>query len=185
METLVEDLFLLAQLDRERPLQIERVDLADLVLRSVAGVGVSAPDRSVVADVDATVVVDGDEGRIRQVVDNLLVNAVIHTPADAPVGITLAGEDGWAVLTVHDEGPGIDAADAVRIFEPFFRADPSRSRSSGGAGLGLAIVAAIVGAHGGTVRAVAGHGATFEVRIPEHRPEAGNGHVGGEHREGG
>jgi two-component system OmpR family sensor kinase len=182
METLVEDLLLLAQLDRERPLRIERVDLADLVLRSVAGVGVSAPNRSVVADVDARVVVDGDEGRIRQVVDNLLVNAVIHTPADASVGIKLAGEDGWAVLTVHDEGPGIDPADAARIFEPFFRADPSRARSSGGAGLGLAIVAAIVGAHGGTVRAVAGQGATFEVRIPEHRGEAGNGHAAGDHR---
>ena len=121
MGTLVEDLFLLAQLDHERPLQIEPVDLAELVQRSAAGIGVSRPNRSVVVSGDVPVVVDGDEDRMRQVVDNLLVNAVIHTPAGAPSRSPLAGEDGWAVLTVHDDGPGIDPADAVRIFEPFYR----------------------------------------------------------------
>ncbi len=93
METLVEDLLLLAQLDRERPLRIGPVDLADLVLRSVAGIGASAPDRSVAVDVTDRVVVDGDEHRIRQVVDNLLVNAVIHTPA-AYSGRNQAGRRG-------------------------------------------------------------------------------------------
>jgi two-component system OmpR family sensor kinase len=176
MGTLVDDLFLLAQLDRERPLRVEPLDLSDLVRRSVIGLAVSAPDRPVVVDVPDRVVIDGDEGRIRQVVDNLLGNAVVHTPAGAAVGITVAADDGWAVVTVHDEGPGIDPADIPRIFEPFFRADPSRARSSGGAGLGLAIVAAIVAAHGGMVRAVAGRGATFEVRLPEHGWAIGNGH---------
>ena len=117
-------------------------------------------------------------------VDNLLANAVTHTPAGAAVAITVTAAEGWVVLTVHDEGPGIDPADLPRIFEAFFRADPSRARSSGGAGLGLAIVAAIVAAHGGTVRAVAGRGATFEVRIPEHGWTIGNGHPEDGHGDG-
>jgi len=95
-----------------------------------------------------------------------LVNAVTHTPVDAAVEIRVGAEDGTAVLTVHDEGPGIDPADAARIFEPFYRSDPSRARSSGGSGLGLAIVATIVDAHQGTVAVVPGEGATFEVRLP-------------------
>ena len=176
MGTLVDDLFLLAQLDRERPLRSEPVDLTEVVRRSVAGFAMSAPDRPVALDVPQRVEVRGDEDRIRQVVDNLLGNALVHTPAGAAVGITVTDEDGWAVLTVHDEGPGIDPADLPRIFEPFFRADPSRARSSGGAGLGLAIVAAIVTGHGGTVRAVGGRGATFEVRLPEQGWTMGNGH---------
>lgn len=173
MSTLVDDLFLLAQLDRERPLRIESVDLAELVTRSVASVEVSEPQRPVMVDALGPVVVDADGQRMRQVVDNLLVNALIHTPVGTAVRITVAGGDQWAVLTVQDEGPGIDPALASRIFEPFFRTDPSRSRTSGGAGLGLAIVAAIVEAHGGTVRveSAPGQGATFEVRIPVVRVE--------------
>jgi two-component system, OmpR family, sensor kinase len=173
MSTLVDDLFLLAQLDRERPLRIESVDLAELVTRSVATVEVSEPQRPVVVGAPGPVVVDADGQRMRQVVDNLLVNALIHTPVGTAVRVSVAGGAQWAVLTVQDEGPGIDPALASRIFEPFFRTDPSRSRSSGGAGLGLAIVAAIVEAHGGTVRVASapGRGATFEVRIPVVRAE--------------
>ena len=111
-------------------------------------------------------VIDGDEHRIRQVVDNLLVNAVVHTPEGVAIGVRLAGEGEWALVTVHDDGPGIDPTDASKIFQPFFRSDPSRSRASGGSGLGLAIVAAIVAAHHGTVRVLQGPGATFEVRLP-------------------
>ena len=173
MSTLVDDLFLLAQLDRERPLRIESVDLAELVRRSVASVEVSEPQRPVVVDAPGPMVVDADGQRMRQVVDNLLVNALIHTPVGTAVRISVSGGGRWAVLTVQDEGPGIDPALASRIFEPFFRTDPSRSRASGDAGLGLAIVAAIVEAHGGTVRveSAPGRGATFEVRIPVVRAE--------------
>jgi two-component system OmpR family sensor kinase len=170
MGTLVDDLFLLAQLDHQRPLRIEPVDLADLVRRSVAGIGASAPDRRVDVDAVDAMVIDGDEHRIRQVVDNLLVNAVAHTPNGVAIGVRLAGEGDCALITVHDDGPGIDPTDATKIFQPFFRSDPSRSRASGGSGLGLAIVAAIVAAHHGTVRVVPGPGATFEVRLPQRDP---------------
>jgi two-component system OmpR family sensor kinase len=173
MGTLADDLLLLARLDHERPLRIEPVDLGHLVERSVAAVEASAPGGEVSVDVGGRVIVDGDEHRMRQVVDNLLVNAVVHTPTGTPVRVTVTEEGEWAVLTVHDDGPGIDPADVTRIFEPFFRSDPSRSRSSGGSGLGLAIVAAIVEAHQGQVSAKAGEGATFEVRLPKHQGSTG------------
>jgi two-component system, OmpR family, sensor kinase len=169
MGTLVEDLFLLAQLDHERPLRFEPVDLVQTVEHAAAGIRVSAPDRSVVVVGDLSVPIEGDEDRMRQVVDNLLVNAVHHAPAGATVEVTAAEAGEWAVLTVHDDGPGIDPADSTRIFEPFYRSDPSRTRSSGGAGLGLAIVKAIVEAHHGTVTVEPGPGATFVVRLPVHQ----------------
>ena len=173
MGTLVDDLLWLAQLDHERPLRHEPVDLGDVVRRSAAAVGVSVPERQLTVRAGRPVVIVGDGQRLRQVVDNLLVNAVVHTPEGAAIDVGVTEEGGWAVLTVHDEGPGIAPADAARIFEPFYRSDPSRARASGGAGLGLAIVAAIVAAHGGTVRALPGPGATFEVRLPTSRPEPG------------
>jgi len=180
MGTLVDDLLLLAQLDEERPLRHEPVDLAEVVRRSAAAVRVSSPDRTVTVSADRPVVVPGDEDRLRQVVDNLVVNAVIHTPAGTAVGIAVREEGDAAVLRVHDDGPGIDPAEVGRIFQPFYRPDPSRARTSGGAGLGLAIVAAIVGSHGGTVgvESGSGEGTTFEVRLPagpRDQPSAGGG----------
>jgi two-component system, OmpR family, sensor kinase len=174
MATLVDDLFLLAQLDHERPMRIERVDLVELAHRAADGLSVSAPDRPVVVEGDGPVEVDGDPDRLRQVVDNLAGNAVGHTPPGTAVEIRVAadaarsatGGPAGAVITVHDDGPGIDPVEAPRVFEAFYRSDPSRSRSSGGAGLGLAIVAAIVEAHGGSVALLPGPGATFEVRLP-------------------
>ena len=136
--------------------------------------------RTVTVSADRPVVVPGDEDRLRQVVDNLVVNAVIHTPAGTAVGIAVREEGDAAVLRVHDDGPGIDPAEVGRIFQPFYRPDPSRARASGGAGLGLAIVAAIVGSHGGTVgvESGSGEGTTFEVRLPagpRDQPSAGGG----------
>jgi two-component system, OmpR family, sensor kinase len=165
MGTLVDDLFLLAQLDRERPLHRQSVDLADVVRESVTGFRVSAPQRQVVVDVSGPVTVEGDRHRLRQVVDNLVGNAVSHTPDEASIWVATRTEGDQAVLTVHDDGPGINPEDVSRIFEPFFRSDPSRARATGGAGLGLAIVSAIVVAHGGTVRFIPGDGTTFEVRM--------------------
>jgi len=178
MATLVDDLFLLAQLDHERPLRFEPVDLVDLARRATAGLSVSAPDRPVAVVGEGAVVVEGDPDRLRQVIDNLAGNALSHTPVGTAVEISVAEApsdrpseaSAWAVVTVHDDGPGIDRRDAPRIFEAFYRSDPSRSRASGGAGLGLAIVAAIVQAHGGTVTLLPGPGATFEVRLPTRRP---------------
>jgi two-component system OmpR family sensor kinase len=170
MGTLVDDLFLLAQLDHERPLHIESVDLAALAHRSVASISVAEPERAVTVRAAEPVWVAGDRSRLRQVVDNLVVNARQHTPPGSLVEVRVRLEDGAAVLSVHDDGPGVDPDDAQRIFEPFFRSDPSRSRSSGGAGLGLAIVLAIVSAHGGTVEVEPGPGATFRVRLPVAAP---------------
>lgn len=166
MSTLVDDLFMLARLDHERPLTRGPVDLASTVADAVASARISAPDRLVRFTSNGAVVVLGDKDRIRQVIDNLVTNALTHTPADASIDVSVGTEAGWATLTVHDTGPGIDASEAARIFEPFYRSDPSRTRSTGGAGLGLAIVWAIAVAHGGGVEVVPGPEATFVVRLP-------------------
>jgi two-component system OmpR family sensor kinase len=165
MGTLVDDLFLLAQLDRERPLRLETVDLAAVAQAAVTGFEVSSPQRPVTLRSPGRVPVTGDPHRLRQVVDNLVGNALTHTPDGTAVSVAVAVEGDQAVLTVHDDGPGIRPEDLDRIFEPFFRSDPSRARATGGAGLGLAIVSAIVAAHGGTVAILPGPGTTFEVRM--------------------
>jgi len=111
----------------------------------------------------------GDEDRLRQVLANLTGNVVQHTPPGTPVEIAVGGHEGRAVLEVRDHGPGIAPEHADRIFERFYRVDLSRTRESGGgAGLGMAIVAAIVGSHQGTVRieATPGGGTTVRVDLP-------------------
>jgi two-component system, OmpR family, sensor kinase len=172
MGVLVEDLLLLARLDQGRPLEREQVDLARIVEDAVDSARAVEPDRPIDLELHGPTSVIGDEGRLRQAVDNLLDNARVHTPASSRVRVTLgsdADSDASSVLlSVADEGPGLTSDVATRAFERFYRGDPSRSRSMGGAGLGLSIVAAIVEAHGGTVtvRSEEGAGATFEVRLP-------------------
>ncbi len=168
MSTLVEDLLLLARLDRQRPLALQPVDLAEVVGRAVDAVRVTAPGRPVALHAPSPAELQGDPDRLRQVVDNLLTNAVAYTPAGSPIDVEVQHHPTEVVLVVADRGPGVAPEDRQRIFEPFHRADPSRTRASGGAGLGLAIVAAIVRAHGGTVGVAdrAGGGASFQVRLP-------------------
>jgi len=177
MSRLVDDLLLLARLDRERPLEHEVVDLADVVAPAVEAARVLDPGRTFTFETQVPLTVVGDAGRLRQVADNLLVNAVRHTPPASPVVVRLTGQQGWVVLEVIDRGPGVSQEDQAHIFEPFHRADPSRARSTGGVGLGLAIVSAIAQAHGGTVGVRSGSatdgaereetsGATFWVRLP-------------------
>jgi two-component system OmpR family sensor kinase len=110
----------------------------------------------------------GDADRLRQIVDNLLANVRSHTPAGAPARVTVERNGGNAVVEVSDTGPGLDGDEAKRVFERFYRADESRSRASGGVGLGLSIVAAVARAHGGTVsaRSNRGEGATFRIELP-------------------
>lgn len=110
----------------------------------------------------------GDAASLRQVVDNLLANVRAHTPPGTTASVTVDRDQSHAVITVADTGPGMSPEDAAHIFERFYRSDPSRSRLHGGAGLGLSIVSAIVGAHGGTVSAEGheGAGTAFTVRLP-------------------
>jgi two-component system, OmpR family, sensor kinase len=167
MSLLVEDLLLLARLDEGRPLAQEPLDLADVVEEAVDAARVVDPDRPLDVSVEPAPVV-GDRDRLRQLVDNLFSNVRAHTPAETHVGVALRRVDGRAELTVSDAGPGLDEEAAAHVFERFYRVDGSRTRASGGVGLGLAIVAAVAQAHGGTAaaRATPGGGATFVVSVP-------------------
>ncbi|MFE2311116.1 sensor histidine kinase, partial [Streptomyces sp. NPDC059411] len=113
--------------------------------------------------------VNGDEARLRQVVANLVGNAVAHTPAGSPVRIGVGSAGGHEVIEVADSGPGLTPEQAARVFERFYRVDASRSRQAGGgAGLGLAIASVLVQAHGGELEleTAPGEGALFRVRLP-------------------
>jgi two-component system OmpR family sensor kinase len=112
--------------------------------------------------------VSGEKDRIRQVIDNLLANVRAHTPPGTPALVSVDADEAMAEIVVADEGPGMPAEDARRVFERFYRSDPARARTSGGSGLGLSIVAAIVAAHSGTVSATSapGQGMRVTVRLP-------------------
>jgi two-component system OmpR family sensor kinase len=168
MSTLVDDMLLIARLDQGRPLEMKPVDLQAIARDAAADAHAVAPQRDVKVDAPSQVLVTGDDIRLRQVVGNLMRNALVHTPGTTPVEISVSTENGFARLAVADHGPGLRQDELERIFEPFYRADPSRSRDRGGAGLGLSIVNAVVSAHGGNVhvRETGGGGATFEVELP-------------------
>jgi two-component system OmpR family sensor kinase len=167
MTLLVDDLLLLARLDEGRPLERKPVDLAQVVGEAVDAARVVEPERPIELSVEQ-VTVTGDEARLRQVLDNLFANARSHTPAGTPVSVELERVDGQASISVADHGSGLTEEQAARVFGRFYRADTSRARASGGVGLGLAIVAAVTEAHGGTAEAkpTPGGGATFVVTLP-------------------
>ena len=171
MGLLVDDLLLLARLDAQRPLERRRVDLLALASDAVHDAQSIAPQRRItmeVVDGPGTPEVLGDEARLRQVLGNLMANAVQHTPDTSPITVRVgtAGDD--AVLEVADQGPGMTPEDAQRVFERFYRTDSSRARASGGTGLGLSIVDSLVYAHGGrvTVTTAPGQGCCFRVSLP-------------------
>jgi len=165
MGSLVEDLLALARLDQGQELALEPVDLAVLARDAAADAAAVAPDRTVTVAADGPVVVNGDDRRLRQVVANLVTNALVHTTG--AVRLRVAGQGDRAVLEVADDGPGMTPEVAERVFERFYRADPARSRDRGGSGLGLAIVAAVVAAHHGTVTVTSdpASGSTFRVEL--------------------
>jgi len=177
MGGLVEDMLVLARLDEQRPIERRPVDLLSLAADAVQDARIVAPGRKIDLTVGtgAAFLVLGDEPRLRQVISNLMGNALTHTPEGTPITVRiLAGYQGRnpavpaAILEVADRGPGLTTEQAERVFERFYRADQARDRRTGGTGLGLAIVSALVAAHGGTVglNTAPGQGATFWITLP-------------------
>jgi two-component system, OmpR family, sensor kinase len=177
MGGLVEDMLVLARLDEQRPIERRPVDLLSLAADAVQDARIVAPGRKIDLTVGtgAAFLVLGDEPRLRQVISNLMNNALTHTPEGTPITVRiLAGYQGGnpavpaAILEVADRGPGLSSEQAERVFERFYRADQARGRRTGGTGLGLAIVSALVAAHGGTVgvNTAPGQGATFWITLP-------------------
>ena len=179
MGSLVDDLLLLSNMDRDRDAMITRadVDAAALLRDAAADARVAHPDRSVAVEAEAApMVVAADEARLRQVVAALVHNALVHTPSGSPIELvaTRVTTDGVPriELSVVDHGQGLDPDTAARVFERFFRGDASRSRHTGGAGLGLSIAEAIAHAHGGTIRlqTAPDEGCRFTVSLPAVTP---------------
>lgn len=171
MGVLLDDLLLLARLDageEETPPRREEADLAELAREAAEAFRAARPDHELSLTAGpGPVRLRLDPLRIRQVLDNLLTNAAVHTPAGTAVCLAVTVESGTAVVRVTDSGPGIPAADQERVFDRFYRVDKARSRDSGGSGLGLAVVRSLVRAHGGTAELAGGPGGTtVTIRLP-------------------
>lgn len=170
MSSLVEDLLLLARLDQAREMETKPVDLGKLVESAVASARAAGPEHPVTFTAPSEdIFALGDEARIHQVVANLLANARAHTPAGTKVDVILYRDADGIRISVADNGPGLSIEDQKKIFERFYRADPSRVRVDGeGSGLGLSIVDAVMSAHGGsvTVQSELGKGSTFTLFFP-------------------
>lgn len=171
MSVLLDDLLLLAHLDAgevEAPLRLEEAELVELVRQAADAFRAGRPDHPLTLSAGPDPVrLRLDPMRIRQVLDNLLTNAAVHTPAGTRVTVGVSVEGGTAVVRVGDSGPGIPAADQARIFDRFYRVDRARSRERGGSGLGLAVAWSLVRAHGGAIDVISRPAATvFTVRLP-------------------
>jgi len=172
MGVLVEDLLALARMDEVREPVREPVELRGLARDAVDDSRAVAPNRDIELEANGPATVLGDHDELRKVIANLMRNAIVHTPAGTPIEVKLSSDNGDAVIEVRDHGPGLPpGTDPAELFERFWRSEPGRRQGPGGAGLGLAIVSAIVAAHGGSVSAsnADGGGASFVVRLPERR----------------
>jgi signal transduction histidine kinase len=169
MGRLVDDLLLLARFDAGRALDRRPVDLASIAAEAVQQARIVAAGRPITLEAAAPVIVGADTERLRQIVDNLIGNAIQHTRPGTPVTVTVSSEPGTGRLTVADSGPGMTQEQASHVFERFYRTDDARTRARGGSGLGLAIAASLAAAHGGeiTVDTQPGHGAAFHLRLPQ------------------
>jgi len=168
MGVLVEDLLMLARLDEVADAPHTDVDLGRLVGDAADDARATAPDRDIASAVDGATTVLGDAHQLRQVLANLMRNALVHTPAGTPIELSAARDDGEVRIEVRDHGPGLPTDDPSELFERFWRSEGGRKQGRAGAGLGLAIVAGIVDAHGGRVEArnAPGGGASFVVHLP-------------------
>jgi two-component system, OmpR family, sensor kinase len=167
MSLLVDDLLLLARLDEGRPLEQEPVELDEVVAEAVETARTLDPERPLELELQPAAVI-GDRDRLRQIIDNLLANVRAHTAPHTSVRVSIERVNGSARVTVADRGAGIAADQAEHVFERFYRTDASRTRASGGVGLGLSIAAAVAQAHGGTVGvdSTVGNGASFHIDLP-------------------
>jgi two-component system OmpR family sensor kinase len=170
MSVLVDDLLLLARLDSqdaETPLRLERTNLTDLAVAAAEAFRAAHANHMLREDVVDDVWLRADPIRLRQVLDNLLANVAAHTPPGTNATLGLRTSNGWAEVSIVDNGPGIPADHQARIFDRFYRVDDSRARRNGGSGLGLAVVHMLIAAHGGTIRVDSESGrTTFTVRLP-------------------
>ena len=169
MGALVEDLLLLARLDQSRQMEFRPVDLVHVIEETVASATAAGPLHPITVEMPAELYTLGDSDRIYQVFTNLLANARVHTPDGTAITVIARAEDDGVYVSVADNGPGLSEMDQKRIFERFFRADPSRQRNgSEGSGLGLSIVDAVMAAHGGKVGVTSkpGQGTAFTLFFP-------------------
>ena len=175
MGLLVDDLLLLARLDQGRPLEREPVELGDIARDAVESARTLEPERPLELEAVEPVEVVGDRERLRQIFDNVLSNVRAHTPSGSAATVRVAGNGDRAVVEVADSGPGLSEVQLEHVFERFYRGDASRSRDAGGAGLGLAIIAAIAESHGGAATVVnegrdGGTGLTVRITFPLEMP---------------
>ncbi len=168
MALMVDDLLLLADLDAQRPLDLQPIDVAQLLGDLADDARVVQPDRTIDVHTEPGVNIAADQARLTQAVAALISNALRHTPPTAALHLRASTSDSHVMIDVIDEGPGIAHEHLAHLFERFYRVDPSRSRADGGSGLGLAIVAAIADAHGGsaTATSTSGVGTTFRIALP-------------------
>ncbi|HVV90302.1 MAG TPA: HAMP domain-containing sensor histidine kinase [Solirubrobacterales bacterium] len=168
MGGLVDDLLTLARADEVREPAREPLDLRELLEDARDDARAAAPERAISLTPTGPVAIEADGDALRRVFANLLRNAIVHTPKGTPIEISLEATEGWATVAVRDHGPGLPPGDPNAVFERFWRDSASRGRDDGGAGLGLAIVAALVNAHGGRVAASnrPDGGALFTVSLP-------------------
>lgn len=168
MTRLIDEMLVLARLDEHRTSERAQVELVALARDAVTDANAADTGHLIVLDAGSPVIVTGDAAHLRQVLDNLLRNVATHTPDGTRGIVSVVAEAGAAVITVSDDGPGFAPEQAQHVFDRFWRGDTSRARATGGSGLGLSIVAALVDAHGGTVSATNrdGGGAVFSVTLP-------------------